>query len=212
MTIGVELLNDPPIVFMDEPTSGLDPFQAQAVMETLRTLADAGRTVVASIHQPLLHLPDARPGLPARQWTHRLLWRGGRRPLHALAGAGHPIPASYNPSDFVIDLISVDSVTRSRQKQVRCVSRRCLTHGRHTRKRGVTWCRRPPPPPPSLPVPLPWWGRRRRCRDGDQRGAALANARPPAHAARVVWPRCGRLQAAHAAMPANSRATGSLSS
>merc|ERR1719258_449010 len=52
VNIGVELLNDPPLVFLDEPTSGLDSFQAQSVMETLRKLARAGRTVVASVHQP----------------------------------------------------------------------------------------------------------------------------------------------------------------
>lgn len=52
VNIGVELLNNPPLVFMDEPTSGLDSFQAAAVMSTLSNLARAGRTIVASIHQP----------------------------------------------------------------------------------------------------------------------------------------------------------------
>ena len=52
VTIGVELLHDPPLVFLDEPTSGLDSFQAQSVMETLRNLATNGHTVVCSIHQP----------------------------------------------------------------------------------------------------------------------------------------------------------------
>lgn len=36
----------------DEPTSGLDSFQAQRVMQTLKDLAEEGKTVVASIHQP----------------------------------------------------------------------------------------------------------------------------------------------------------------
>ena len=42
----------PPTSPISDPTSGLDSFQAQSVMETLRKLARAGRTVVASVHQP----------------------------------------------------------------------------------------------------------------------------------------------------------------
>lgn len=36
----------------DEPLSGLDAFTARAVMETLKNLAIAGRTIVVSVHQP----------------------------------------------------------------------------------------------------------------------------------------------------------------
>ena len=52
MSIGIELLHNPSLIFLDEPTSGLDSFQAQSVMETLRSLAATGHTVVCSIHQP----------------------------------------------------------------------------------------------------------------------------------------------------------------
>ena len=40
------------LIFLDEPTSGLDAFQAQAVMQSLWSLASNGRTVVSTIHQP----------------------------------------------------------------------------------------------------------------------------------------------------------------
>ncbi len=49
--IAMELITDPPILFLDEPTSGLDTYTAYSVCETLRTLAAAGRTVIATIHQ-----------------------------------------------------------------------------------------------------------------------------------------------------------------
>lgn len=35
-----------------QPTSGLDSYQAQQVVNTLRKLADSGKTVIAVIHQP----------------------------------------------------------------------------------------------------------------------------------------------------------------
>lgn len=52
LSIACEMVNSPSILFLDEPTSGLDSYQAQQVVETLRTLADAGKTVIAVIHQP----------------------------------------------------------------------------------------------------------------------------------------------------------------
>lgn len=50
VSIGVELLADPRILFLDEPTSGLDPGLDKRMMELLRSLADAGRTVALVTH------------------------------------------------------------------------------------------------------------------------------------------------------------------
>ena len=52
VSIGVELIANPSVLFLDEPTSGLDSFQALSVMKAMGRLAHSGRTVVASIHQP----------------------------------------------------------------------------------------------------------------------------------------------------------------
>ncbi|KAL2243295.1 UNVERIFIED_CONTAM: ABC transporter G family member 35 [Sesamum indicum] len=52
LTIAVELVANPPILFMDEPTSGLDARAAAIVMRTVRNTVDTGRTVVCTIHQP----------------------------------------------------------------------------------------------------------------------------------------------------------------
>jgi ABC-type multidrug transport system ATPase subunit len=46
----VELITDPNLVFLDEPTTGLDSFTASSVVETLRGLANSGRTVISTIH------------------------------------------------------------------------------------------------------------------------------------------------------------------
>lgn len=52
VTIGVELVANPSIVFADEPTSGLDSRAALTVVRALRNIASTGRTVIATIHQP----------------------------------------------------------------------------------------------------------------------------------------------------------------
>ncbi|MFI6262729.1 ATP-binding cassette domain-containing protein [Micromonospora sp. NPDC051006] len=50
-SIAVELLTRPGVFFLDEPTSGLDPAIAVDLLRVLRTLADAGATVVLTTHQ-----------------------------------------------------------------------------------------------------------------------------------------------------------------
>lgn len=52
LTIAVELVANPSIVFMDEPTSGLDARAAAIVMRTVRNIVNTGRTIVCTIHQP----------------------------------------------------------------------------------------------------------------------------------------------------------------
>ena len=52
LTIVVELVANPSIIFMDEPTTGLDARAAAIVMRTVRNTVDTGRTVVCTIHQP----------------------------------------------------------------------------------------------------------------------------------------------------------------
>ena len=46
VAIGMELITNPPILFLDEPTTGLDTYTAYSVMSTLKALAASGRTVV----------------------------------------------------------------------------------------------------------------------------------------------------------------------
>ncbi|EGZ25831.1 pleiotropic drug resistance protein ABC superfamily [Phytophthora sojae] len=52
LTIGVELAAQPSILFLDEPTSGLDAHSAKLIMDGVRKVADSGRTIVCTIHQP----------------------------------------------------------------------------------------------------------------------------------------------------------------
>ena len=50
VSIALELLTDPLLFFLDEPTSGLDPGMDKRLMETLRKLADEGRTIILVTH------------------------------------------------------------------------------------------------------------------------------------------------------------------
>ncbi|KPI13419.1 FHA domain containing protein [Actinobacteria bacterium OK074] len=53
VSVALELLTKPSLLFLDEPTSGLDPGMDRSVMHMLRGLADDGRTIVVVTHSVL---------------------------------------------------------------------------------------------------------------------------------------------------------------
>ncbi|KAL2918422.1 hypothetical protein HK105_201822 [Polyrhizophydium stewartii] len=105
LSIGVELVTNPSVLFLDEPTSGLDSYNAIQVMETLAGLAHkSGRTVVFSIHQP-------RSDVFARFDQILLLSKGSvvffgasKHAAAHFADRGLPCPEGYNLADHLIDV------------------------------------------------------------------------------------------------------------
>ncbi|GFH33351.1 ABC transporter domain-containing protein, partial [Haematococcus lacustris] len=53
LSLGMEMVTNPSILFLDEPTSGLDSFTAYKVVRILSSVAyKYGRTIICTIHQP----------------------------------------------------------------------------------------------------------------------------------------------------------------
>ena len=84
VNLAQELVTDPVLLFLDEPTSGLSAKDTADVMEVLRRLADSGRTILLTIHQPSHEVY-------ARMDHVLLLAQGGR-----LAYFGPAAPDSYH--------------------------------------------------------------------------------------------------------------------
>ncbi|CUS12557.1 unnamed protein product [Tuber aestivum] len=108
VSIGVQLLSNPSVLFLDEPTTGLDATSAYQVVRTLKNLARGGRTVITTIHQPRSEIWGLFDRIT-------LLTKGkpvysGKRD-HALSyftSLGYPFPEHVNPADFLIDLSAID--------------------------------------------------------------------------------------------------------
>jgi ABC-type multidrug transport system ATPase subunit/pSer/pThr/pTyr-binding forkhead associated (FHA) protein len=50
VSIAVELITKPSVIFLDEPTSGLDPATEEKIMKLFRQIAESGRTVILTTH------------------------------------------------------------------------------------------------------------------------------------------------------------------
>ena len=56
VSIGVEMLKNPRVLFMDEPTTGLDSFTAEKLMAMAKQFTQQGMTIACTIHQPSSHI------------------------------------------------------------------------------------------------------------------------------------------------------------
>ncbi|CDK29990.1 unnamed protein product [Kuraishia capsulata CBS 1993] len=110
VSIAIQLLNNPKILFLDEPTSGLDAFTASSILDVLRKLTEEGKTVIMTIHQPRFDLFNSFGSV-------LLLSKGGRvafdgsptEMLDHFGSLGYPVPALTNAADHVLDLISYNT-------------------------------------------------------------------------------------------------------
>ncbi|KUF91865.1 CBL-interacting serine/threonine-protein kinase 11 [Phytophthora nicotianae] len=97
LTIGVELAAQPSVLFLDEPTSGLDARSAKLIMDGVRKVANTGRTVVCTIHQPSTEVFSVFDSL-------LLLKRGGETVFAGELGK--------NASEMIAYFESIDGVAK----------------------------------------------------------------------------------------------------
>ncbi|KAL8043068.1 hypothetical protein ABFX02_09G094400 [Erythranthe guttata] len=119
LTIAVELVANPSIIFMDEPTSGLDARAAAIVMRTVRNTVDTGRTVVCTIHQPSIDIFESFDELFLMKLGGQEIYVGplGRHSCHLIhyfegVEGVTKIRDGYNPATWMLE------VTSSKQEMI----------------------------------------------------------------------------------------------
>ncbi|KAI7880358.1 hypothetical protein K492DRAFT_187898 [Lichtheimia hyalospora FSU 10163] len=110
LTIGMELVAKPRLLFLDEPTSGLDAQSSFNIVRFIRKLADAGWPVLCTIHQPSAILFE--------YFDHLLLLvRGGKTAYYGEIGKDSSTMINYfeskggpkcsqdaNPAEYILEV------------------------------------------------------------------------------------------------------------
>ncbi|XP_072148196.1 ABC transporter G family member 1 isoform X2 [Setaria viridis] len=109
VSICVELLASPALVFLDEPTSGLDSAASLHVMSRIAGLARAeGMTVVAAVHQPSSEVFQLFHGLCLLAYGRMVYFGPAAEAIEFFDANGYPCPLRRNPSDHFLTMINKD--------------------------------------------------------------------------------------------------------
>jgi len=106
VSIAVELLNSPSVLFIDEPTSGLDAKTALGLTETIIRLSRQNRTMIMTIHQPRSDIFKLFDKLLLLSGGKPVFFGPSKDAVGHLAKLGFHLPYGYNPGDFLIDLVT----------------------------------------------------------------------------------------------------------
>ncbi|CAI5475227.1 unnamed protein product [Closterium sp. Yama58-4] len=119
LTIAVELVANPSIIFMDEPTSGLDARAAAIVMRAVRNTVNTGRTVVCTIHQPSIDIFESFDELLLMQRGGEVIYAGSLGthscdliPYFKAIPGVPPIQGGANPAAWMLEVTAPAAAER----------------------------------------------------------------------------------------------------
>lgn len=105
VSIGIDIIHKPSLLFLDEPTSGLDSTSAYSVVEKVKEIARNGSIVLMTIHQPSFRIQLLLDKITVLA-RGRLIYLGSPLALPAhLAEFGRPVPDGENSLEYLLDVI-----------------------------------------------------------------------------------------------------------
>ncbi|KAK6231977.1 hypothetical protein SCA6_002050 [Theobroma cacao] len=102
--IGNEIIINPSLLFLDEPTSGLDSTTALRTVQTLQDIAEAGKTVITTIHQPSSRLFHKFDKLILLGKGSLLYFGKASEAIVYFSSIGCSPLIAMNPAEFLLDL------------------------------------------------------------------------------------------------------------
>jgi ABC-type multidrug transport system ATPase subunit len=112
VAIAMEILTDPPVLFLDEPTTGLDSYNAENVISVCRKLCEIGKTVCCTIHQPNSFIFSLFQNIILLA-DHKIVYNGPHNQVVPyFTTKGFPCEQYSNPAEHIITVLSSTNNTQ----------------------------------------------------------------------------------------------------
>lgn len=114
LSIAIELLGNPSVLFLDEATSGLDSSTSLSIVSTLLHLCKSQqKTILLTIHQPRSEVFELFDGLVLLGTGGHLIYSGRTRTAAEFLSTSQcttlRLDKYDNPGDFILDVLGVQS-------------------------------------------------------------------------------------------------------
>ncbi|KAJ1720063.1 hypothetical protein LPJ53_005263 [Coemansia erecta] len=109
VSIGIELLTDPKLLFLDEPTSGLDSNSSEMVVELVKKISvEQNTATIMTIHQPNARIFNMFDKVILLSQGQLVYFGPTSASIEYFASIGHQCPVHENPADYFVDLMTLD--------------------------------------------------------------------------------------------------------
>ncbi|ELA41811.1 uncharacterized protein VICG_01163 [Vittaforma corneae ATCC 50505] len=117
VSLGIEMLGNPPVLLLDEPVSGLDSFNALNILETARKIADIGKTVLITIHQPSYKMTQYFDKIIIMCEGSSIFDGPMQDCIKFFENCGFKLPENTNPTDFFLDVLAMDTKNEAAKRE-----------------------------------------------------------------------------------------------
>lgn len=120
VSLGIELIVDPPVVLLDEPLSGLDSSNALSILLLLRKIADLGKTIMITIHQPSYNMLECFDKIILMSQGYCMFEGSIPDCVKFFNECGFEVPSNVTPTDFFLENLVVnttDETTRMKSQK-----------------------------------------------------------------------------------------------
>ncbi|KAL9655360.1 hypothetical protein ABK040_011201 [Willaertia magna] len=119
LSIAIELLTEPSVLFLDEPTTGCDSKTSLNIIRTLVALAKKGNAIVLTIHQPRADIFQMFDKLLLLSRGRIAYYGKANEAYNYFSNLGYMCPEDFSIADYVIDLVSENPSLNSSEKAKR---------------------------------------------------------------------------------------------
>ena len=114
LALGLEMLEDPLIIFLDEPVKGMEPRPANSMLRQIKEQASPNQSTLVALSQPSSEAFALLDKICLMADGHIVFLGAGKDAVKLFENLGRPCPELHNPADHFMNELALDKSTNEK--------------------------------------------------------------------------------------------------